>query len=569
MALPKSLINADAVRKAQTFSYFRMGEEDATLVQAYREDDDYLYVPRQYGVTLCQSLGIAYEDCTSAGVPVKFPKTPAPRPEQAPVIDQILKTADSYYDFMFRARTGFGKTISSLIVAARRGVSTMVLVDQENLRDQWIETLVDKFGFRPHEVGLVQGRKLEFQGKAVTVGMIQTLRRDELPQELLDYFGLLLVDEVHTAGAPTFSSVLTKFSATLRIGVSATPKRKDGLQKALESNLGKVRVYVADEHKKSVVYVAEHPTVYSWYANSSPKAGRYIAEISDDGSRNLLVAESAVMLLDSGRDTLVLSDRIEQLTHLYSLCRYLGVPEEDMGLYTGQQFAYEYVKQSAPPRRPSNWDRQSEYSPVELKLISKKTPKAKLKEVKESAKLIFATYQMFAKGVDVPRLTGGVDATPRANAEQIHGRILRQPDGAQSAIWVTISDTNSYRSLNQLVGRIQDYAKNNAALFELQDDGSAKPCQRTEILQQLRERVETLKSARVETLYAGLYTLKFPESPKLLARRDGSGIRLSRLRSESLPTDSYVSESSEKSPTKRRIILSPSSRSRSPSSRRP
>lgn len=523
MALPLGAIDVAAVKKAQTHSYLPIGEVESVQVVAYYEQDGYLHVPRQYGLSLCALRGIEFDDATSPGVALVFPKVPAPRAYQVPVLAEVEEKTGQFYDFVFRARTGFGKTISSLIVAARLGMSTLIVVDQTNLKDQWIEALTKHFGMKESDIGIIQGKKVE--PKPVTIAMIHTLSQKSLPLEVYSYFGFMIVDEVHTAGAPTFSAVLMQFSATCRLGISATPKRRDGLQKLLDDNLGKVRVYVADEHKSSSVYVAYHDTVYSWYANTSPKAGRYLTEIAEDGSRNLLVAESAIMLYQSGRDTLVLGDRIEQLTHLRNLCYYLGVPYEDMGIYTGQQFSLGYDKQATPMRRPPGWERGTEYTPIELKLISRKTPKKALTEAKDKSLLLFATYQMFAKGMDVPRLAAGVDATPRSVAEQVHGRILREVEGKQSSIWITIADSNSYRSLHQLAGRIPDYVRNNATLYVLNDDGGTNKCRPEELLPELRSRVEELKEARIETPYVGLHTLRFPELPTLPARPTVNAIR--------------------------------------------
>ena len=569
MAIPLSRIDVSLVKKEQTHQYWQMGEELPCTVTSYRIDGEYIHVPRQYGIDVCRKFEIDFIDETSPGVPVTFPRIPEPRDYQVAVLDEVQDRIDSYFDFVFRARTGFGKTISALIIAARLGVSTLILVDQDNLKDQWVEALGEHFGIPLKDVGIIQGRVCSYKGKAVTIAMIHTLSQKRLPDEVYSYFGFMVVDEVHTAGAPTFSAVLMDFSATSRIGVSATPKRRDGLQKLLDYNLGKVRVYVADEHKRSSLYIAEHPTVYSWYANTSPKVGRYLTEVSEDGSRNLLVAESAVMLYESGRDTLVLGDRIEQLQHLMNLCYYLGIPPEEMGLYTGQEYVYGYEVQPVPPRRPEGWERRTEYTPVSLKLIAKKTPKKKLKAIKEGARLIFATYAMFSKGIDVPRLAGGVDATPRSTAEQMHGRILREMENKLPSIWVTIADVSSYRSIHQLVGRLADYQRNNAALFRLNEDGSTEPCQPNELTPLLREQVERLKSARIEPVCAGLNTLLFPGSLTAFERKIVSGIKRPTQQPRSSRTVSNSPEPSVRSPTRTSSTRPVLIRSRSPNSRKP
>lgn len=516
MAIPLGLVDTDKLRAELTVSYRPMGAEEPLEVQAFEEDSTHIYVPRQFGIDLCNKLEIDFEDRTSLGDEVTFPKVPTPREYQVEVLDELRETFNSYYDFLFRARTGWGKTIGSLILASRLGRSTLVVVDQENLKDQWVDTLVKHFGFAKGDIGIIQGKKCSYVGKAVTIAMVQTASRSELPPEVFDAFGFVIVDETHVIGAPTFSRILLWFSAAYRMGVSATPKRRDGLQKLLDFNLGKVRVYVSDEHDPSAVYVAYHHTVYSAYANKAPKIGRFITEVTEDGSRNLLVAESAAYLYDTGRDCLVLSDRIEQLNDLMNLCYYLGVPAQDVGIYTGYKPTYGYEKDPTPKKRPKNLVKHEGsgdikpgyyYTPVVLKLISKRCKKTDLERVKTTSALIFATYGKFSKGVDEPRLSGGVDASPRSRSEQEQGRILRPLDGKLKPIWITIADWNSYRSLFALAGRIPDYVKNNATVSIWSLEKGKQPCDAIDLRLETHERVKLLKSAQTETLSEGLYTI--------------------------------------------------------------
>lgn len=507
MKLPVERINVVALKRAMTVQYMPMGAEEPLHLANYREEGTYLVVPRQFGLEYCTREGIEYLDDTSMGHEVKFPKTPKPREYQVEPLKLISNSLDSYFDFIFRARTAWGKTAGSLIIAAQRGVSTIILVDQENLKDQWVSTLVNLFGFRKEDVGIIQGKKCSYEGKAVTIAMVQTLSQKQYPQGVYDYFGMVIVDEVHIIGAPTFSKVLFNFSAMYRFGVSATPKRRDGLQKVLEYSLGRVRVYVEDKHEKSSVYVAEHDSVYSWYANTSPKIGRFITEVAEDGSRNLLVAEAVAFLYDTGRDILVLSDRIEQLQQLKSLCYYLGIPDAEMGLYAGYTPTYEYAKDPTPKRKPEGYVRGAPYTPVCLQLSSKRNSKRMLEHVKEQAKVIFSTYGMFSKGVDEPRLSGGVDATPRSQAEQVHGRILRVGANKINPIWITIADTSSYRSLHSLCGRITDYVKNNAEMHTWAPNEDSVICEANTIKAEAAEAIKALKSMQIQTNSDGLSTL--------------------------------------------------------------
>jgi superfamily II DNA or RNA helicase len=519
MKIPLECIDVKRVKKQVTYTHRPLSLDDGEpdlQVAAWYVERDFLCVPRQYGLTLCNQLHLDYVDETSLGQVAHFPKVPDPREYQEPQLDEIGEAFQDYYDFIFKAHTGWGKTVGALISAARLGRTTIIVVDQENLRLQWVDALVNLFGFAKEDVGVIKGDKWTWKGKAVTVAMVQTLAQRGVDEELADYFGFAIFDEVHTCGAPTFSTALMYFNAAYRLGVSATPKRKDGLQRALDHNLGKIRVQANKKHKRSAVYLMRNETVYSWYGNVSKMTGRIFSEITEDGPRNLMIVEAALWLYESGRDVLILSDRIEHLKELESMLYYFGVAEEEMGLYTGYDPIWRFAKDPNPEGRPANlerWQRKdrawehAEYCAVSMQIVQKRIPKARFAHILKHSKIVLATYGMFAKGVDCPRLSGGVDATPRSSAEQVHGRILREVEGKPVPIWVTIMDINSYRLMFTLANRIKEYLKSSGVLFEWHPDGSIEQCDVTDLKAEIFERVDDLKSQRIETNKDGLNTL--------------------------------------------------------------
>lgn len=176
MKIPVSLVDVPELRKKLTYSYTPMGGQPVR-VKGYRIDGDYLCVPRQLGLDICNQLQIPWEDKTSQGRKVKFPKTPKPKDYKVEPPQEIEYQFSAEYDVMFRAHTGWGKTIGSLIVAARLGRSVVVVVDQDNLKDQWIKVLKDPnlFGLKDEDIGIVQGPRCDYKGKIVTIAMVQTL----------------------------------------------------------------------------------------------------------------------------------------------------------------------------------------------------------------------------------------------------------------------------------------------------------------------------------------------------------------------------------------------------------
>lgn len=538
MAIPVELVHdLHGIKKTLTATYVPMGE-DPVEVLCYRLDDQYLYTPRQFGLSYCKRHRIEIEDQTSLGFPAKFKRIATPRAYQVDTVAALVECSEQYYDFLFRAHTGWGKTIGCLIAAARIGRTTLIVVDQENLKDQWLKALDEHFGMTIEngQVGIIQGKVCDYR-RPVVIAMVQTLSRKRFPEEVYEYPGTLIVDEVHTVGSPVFSRILALIPATRRIGPSATPKRKDGLQKMLDYNLGPVRVAADKEHDESSVYFVTHPTIYSFYANISPKVGRIITEVSEDGSRNLLVAETAMLLWETGRDVLILSDRIEQLQNLISLLYYLGVDEDETGLYTDMEPHWRYAKNPTPARRPEGWVKNEltgtlDYTPISLQLISKKIPKTRLADVKARARILHGTYGKCAKGFDEPRLLAGIDASPRGSAGQTHGRIKRQQNAPKQPIWVTIVDENNYRLVFNFANRLGDYDKDNALIYRWGADGELVQCAVDDLRRQALARVKELKSMQIQPNKNGGHTLVTPASVKTQKKQHAKDI-VARIRNQS------------------------------------
>jgi hypothetical protein len=71
-----------------------------------------------------------------------------------------------------------------------------------------------------------------------------------------------------------------------------------------------------------------------------------------------------------------------------------------------------------------------------------------LDHITNSCQIIFATYQIFSKGVDVPRLDMGVEALPSGNVLQPVGRILRLSPDKPTPEWYAIDDRVSKDGFN-------------------------------------------------------------------------------------------------------------------------
>ena len=510
--IPKSEFSV-ALRKTLTVKKYTPGEDTPKVVQAWTEDrKGYVGIPRHFGLYL---LGVDHDEHISPGYKLPKLQSIALWDYQEPWVEEVVEKAGYWYDFRAMAATGKGKTVMALEVIRRLGATALVIVDQNFLKDQWIARIQEFLGIPKSKIGVIQGNVCDYEDKYIVVAMIQTLFQKKYPEEVYDYFGTIIVDEAHIAGAPMFSRALMQFPAQNRIGISATPHRNDNLEKILEWNLGPVIVELKEKHKKSAVRYLESPGVYTWYANISPKTGRFISELVADGKRNALICEAILWLWESGRHVLAVSDRIEHLESLMALCTCLGLPSEEMGIVAGYTHKWRMVKDPEPCRKPDHLHKNAPYTPVILQKVKTRTPKAVLESTKNNKQVIFATYSMFSKGVDIPRLSAGIDCTSRTKAQQVHGRILRSLDGKLRPIWVTIRDINSFRAEYQFSERVLEYQKSNAEIFLWRLGKGVKKREHKKLSLQAKARSQELKGKQIETQSDGKNTIK----TKTIARK--------------------------------------------------
>lgn len=80
---------------------------------------------------------------------------------------------------------------------------------------------------RKSVIGKLQGGQNILTG-ILNVAMILSLGKSERLEELVQGYGMVLMDECHHAGADTDTAVLRSVTAKYVYGLTATPKRDDG-----------------------------------------------------------------------------------------------------------------------------------------------------------------------------------------------------------------------------------------------------------------------------------------------------------------------------------------------------
>lgn len=320
------------------------------LITAAEDRGNYLAIPRgceKSMIDLFKEQHIPYTivDRTTPGTPIDVSFVGKLWPDQQPAADAILK-----HDIgVLSATTAFGKTVVGAWVIAQRKVNTLILVDKENLMQQWVERL-EQFLLLPDPVPAVdpnakpkRGRKPKALTDPSPIGQIggganrptgvvdvatfQSLwdKKTGQVKPFIRNYGMIIVDECHHVAADVFQQIVKEADARYLLGLSATPNRQDGKGPLVRFMLGPVRYRVdameqAEKDGLNRVLIPrftnfrepfnlDHP----WEFNDACTA------MIDDENRNTRIVQDVREALEQGRSPLVLTQRVEHAKKLESL----------------------------------------------------------------------------------------------------------------------------------------------------------------------------------------------------------------------------------------------------------
>ncbi|MBD3254496.1 MAG: DEAD/DEAH box helicase, partial [Candidatus Lokiarchaeota archaeon] len=148
--------------------------------------------------------------------------------------------------------TGAGKTFFALKLIEKVNSPTFIVVPTLDLVNQWKEELSKAFST---EIGEFTGNKKELN--AITVSTYNSAYINSA--YLGDKFRLLVFDEVHHLPSVGFRQIAEMFAAPLRLGLTATYEREDGLHQELPRLIGG-KVYEIDPEPLAGEFLSEFET---------------------------------------------------------------------------------------------------------------------------------------------------------------------------------------------------------------------------------------------------------------------------------------------------------------------
>ena len=427
--------------------------DESRFIYLGSDEGKYIVLPRGLREDILKKFdnaGISYkiEDKRTKGRKLNISFKGELRESQIPAVETMLNNETG----ILHAATAFGKTVVCCDMIARRGISTLILVDRADLMNQWIKRLDEFLDIdeelpeyqtktgrtrkRKSLIGNLQGAHDTLTG-IVDVAMIRSLKKKDGFHPMLKEYAQVYFDECHHAASDSAIEVLQEINAKYVYGVTATPKRGDGKEKINEFLLGPIRYrFTAKDRAEEqnidhLVYPRFTRTVKPHHLSKTPYGNDAYELIRNNDVRDEQIIRDVADCVQAGRTPVVLTKYVD---HANKLSERLKKYADRLILLTGAN--------GTKARR------------AQVK---------ELNEVDDSDSLILVgTGSLLGEGFDFPRLDTLFMATPVSGenvVEQYVGRLNRDYDGKENVIVYDYVDSHIPKFDKMYAARLKAYKK--------------------------------------------------------------------------------------------------------------
>ena len=427
--------------------------DESRFIYLGSDEGKYIVLPRGLREDILKKFdnaGISYkiEDKRTKGRKLNISFKGELRESQIPAVETMLNNETG----ILHAATAFGKTVVCCDMIARRGISTLILVDRADLMNQWIKRLDEFLDIdeelpeyqtktgrtrkRKSLIGNLQGAHDTLTG-IVDVAMIRSLKKKDGFHPMLKEYAQVYFDECHHAASESAIEVLQEINAKYVYGVTATPKRGDGKEKINEFLLGPIRYrFTAKDRAEEqnidhLVYPRFTRTVKPHHLSKTPYGNDAYELIRNNDVRDEQIIRDVADCVQAGRTPVVLTKYVD---HANKLSERLKKYADRLILLTGAN--------GTKARR------------AQVK---------ELNEVDDSDSLILVgTGSLLGEGFDFPRLDTLFMATPVSGenvVEQYVGRLNRDYDGKENVIVYDYVDSHIPKFDKMYAARLKAYKK--------------------------------------------------------------------------------------------------------------
>lgn len=312
--------------------------DESRFIYLGSDEGKYIVLPRGLREDILKKFdnaGIRYkiEDKRTQGRELNISFKGELRESQIPAAETMLENETG----ILHAATAFGKTVVCCDMIARRGISTLILVDRADLMNQWIKRLDEFLDIdeelpeyqtktgrtrkRKSLIGNLQGVHDTLTG-IVDVAMIRSLKKKDGFHPMLKEYAQVYFDECHHAASESAIEVLQEINAKYVYGVTATPKRGDGKEKINEFLLGPIRYrFTAKDRAEEqnidhLVYPRFTRTVKPHHLSKTPYGNDAYELIRNNDVRDEQIIRDVADCVQAGRTPVVLTKYVDHANKL-------------------------------------------------------------------------------------------------------------------------------------------------------------------------------------------------------------------------------------------------------------
>lgn len=255
--------------------------------------------------------------------------------------NEVVKVMREHEIGVFVAPPGSGKTVVGINLISQRKRNALVLVHRTQLLEQWISQLSLFLDLKPTKIGQIGGGKRKPTGN-LDVAMIQSLAKKDVVDDIVATYGHVIVDECHHVPAVSFERIMREVKARYIVGLTATPRRRDGHEPISQQQLGPIR-FTIDAKSQAADRSFDHKLIVRdtdfCFSDDKTNSSHFnIQEIYNqlvqDENRNQLILNDVIQALEKKRSPILLTERREHLEyfakHLKGLTRNLIILQGGM-----------------------------------------------------------------------------------------------------------------------------------------------------------------------------------------------------------------------------------------------
>lgn len=394
------------------------------IIYCGQDEGGYICIPRALLDSLIEKLNDA--DISFSLTDDRCEGTPLDVTFKGELYEEQMRAASAILEHdngVLGATTSFGKTVVGAYMIAQRKTNTLILVHNTEIQKNWIEDLEKFLDIRAElpeyktKTGRVKKRK-SLIGKLyaghnsmtgiVDVAIFSSLGKGDDIDPIIENYGMVIMDECHHGAAQTVEDVIGAAKARYIYGLTATPKREDGLEKKVFMQFGPVRFrYTAKERaeKQGIAHYV-YPRFTRLISTTDLKITEANRAVVESEVRNEQIIADVESCIQNGRTPLVLTKYKKHAQILFEKLQ--------------EKADHVYLLQGGGSRKEKDLMRTQMKSAPENESV-----------------ILIAIDKYVGEGFNFPRLDTMMLAMPAAaegNIEQFAGRLHRDYKGKTEVI---------------------------------------------------------------------------------------------------------------------------------------